>query len=150
MQISVVVPLYNKAPTLVRTLDSVLNQIGVEVDVVVVDDSSTVRDEVAGFLKKSGLDVATAVDGRDGLAKLKMDPKIKLIVSDVNMPNMDGLTMAEKIRGELGNKTVNIVMLTTENSPVMKERGKAAGIKGWIVKPFKGDAVLATFKKLCE
>ena len=108
------------------------------------------RDEVAGFLKKSGLDVATAVDGRDGLAKLKMDPKIKLIVSDVNMPNMDGLTMAEKIRSELGNKTVNIVMLTTENSPVMKERGKAAGIKGWIVKPFKGDAVLATFKKLCE
>jgi two-component system chemotaxis response regulator CheY len=118
--------------------------------VLVVDDSSTVRDEVAGFLKKSGLDVATAVDGRDGLAKLKMDPKIKLVVSDVNMPNIDGLTMAEKIRGELGNSTVNIVMLTTENSPVMKERGKAAGIKGWIVKPFKGDAVIATFKKLCE
>ncbi|MBH9578168.1 MULTISPECIES: response regulator [Inhella] len=118
--------------------------------VLVVDDSSTVRDEVAGFLKKNGLDVATANDGRDGLAKLKADPKIKLVVSDVNMPNMDGLTMAEKIRGELGNKTVNIVMLTTENSPVMKERGKAAGVKGWIVKPFKGDAVIATFKKLCE
>ncbi|MBN8504934.1 MAG: response regulator [Burkholderiales bacterium] len=118
--------------------------------VLVVDDSSTVRDEVAGFLKKSGLDVATAVDGRDGLAKLKMDPRIKLVVSDVNMPNMDGLTMVEKIRGELGNKTVNVVMLTTENSPIMKERGKAAGVKGWIVKPFKGDAVIATFKKLCE
>jgi len=118
--------------------------------VLVVDDSSTVRDEVAGFLKKNGLDVATANDGRDGLAKLKADPKIKLVVSDVNMPNMDGLTMAEKIRSELGNKTVNIVMLTTENSPVMKERGKAAGVKGWIVKPFKGDAVIATFKKLCE
>jgi two-component system, chemotaxis family, chemotaxis protein CheY len=118
--------------------------------VLVVDDSSTVRDEVAGFLKKSGLDVATAIDGRDGLAKLKMDPKIKLVVSDVNMPNMDGLTMVEKIRGELGNKTVNIVMLTTENSPIMKERGKAAGVKGWIVKPFKGEAVIATFKKLCE
>lgn len=118
--------------------------------ILVVDDSSTVRDEVAGFLKKNGMDVATAIDGRDGLAKLKSDPGIKLIVSDVNMPNMDGLTMAEKIRGELGNKTVNIVMLTTENSPVMKERGKAAGVKGWIVKPFKGDAVLASFKKLCE
>ncbi len=118
--------------------------------VLVVDDSSTVRDEVAGFLKKSGLDVATAIDGRDGLVKLKADPQIKLVVSDVNMPNMDGLTMVEKIRGELGNKTVNIVMLTTENSPIMKERGKAAGVKGWIVKPFKGDAVIATFKKLCE
>ena len=118
--------------------------------ILVVDDSSTVRDEVAGFLKRNGLDVATAVDGKDGLAKLRMDPKVKLVVSDVNMPNMDGLTMAEKIRGELGNAGVNIIMLTTENTPIMKERGKAAGIKGWIVKPFKGDAVLATFKKLAE
>jgi two-component system chemotaxis response regulator CheY len=118
--------------------------------ILVVDDSSTVRDEVAGFLKRNGLDVATAIDGKDGLARLRTDPRIKLVVSDVNMPNMDGLTMAEKIRGELNNKLVNIVMLTTENSPIMKERGKAAGIKGWIVKPFKGDAVLATFRKLVE
>ncbi|MBL0727653.1 response regulator [Piscinibacter sp. HJYY11] len=116
--------------------------------ILVVDDSSTVRVEVSDFLKKAGLAVETAVDGRDGLSKLKSDPGIKLVVSDVNMPNMDGLTMAEKIRGELNNAAVNIVMLTTENSPIMKERGKAAGIKGWIVKPFKGDAVLATFKKL--
>lgn len=116
--------------------------------ILVVDDSGTVRDEVAGFLRKNGLDVATAVDGKDGLDKLKSDPGIKLIVSDVNMPNMDGLTMVEKIRGDLGNKTVNVVMLTTESSPAMKERGKAAGVKGWIVKPFKGDAVLETFRKL--
>ena len=116
--------------------------------ILVVDDSSTVRNEVGDFLKKNGLEVLLAVDGRDGLDKLKSDSGIKLVVSDVNMPNMDGLTMAEKIRGELGNSSVNIIMLTTENSPIMKERGKAAGIKGWIVKPFKGDAVLATFKKL--
>ncbi|WP_233849298.1 response regulator [Paraburkholderia sp. HD33-4] len=116
--------------------------------ILVVDDSSTVRDEVAGFLAKNGLDVATAIDGKDGLARLKMDSGIRLIVSDVNMPNMDGLTMVEKIRGELANKTVNVIMLTTESSPAMKERGKAAGVKGWIVKPFKGDAVLETFRKL--
>jgi len=116
--------------------------------ILVVDDSSTVRDEVAGFLKGSGLDVATAVDGKDGLAKLKSDPGIRLILSDVNMPNMDGLTMVEKIRSEIGNKTVNVIMLTTESSPSMKERGKAAGIKGWIVKPFNGPAVLETLKKL--
>jgi len=116
--------------------------------ILVVDDSSTVRNEVGDFLKKNGLDVAYAVDGRDGLTKLKADSAIKLIVCDVNMPNMDGLTMAEKVRGELGNAAVNIVMLTTENSPAMKERGKAAGIKGWIVKPFNGDAVLGSFKKL--
>jgi two-component system, chemotaxis family, chemotaxis protein CheY len=116
--------------------------------ILVVDDSGTVRDEVAGFLKTHGLDVATAVDGRDGLAKLKADSAIKLVVSDVNMPNMDGLTMAEKIRGELKNAAVNLIMLTTESSPSMKERGKAAGIKGWIVKPFNGPVVLETFKKL--
>ncbi|WP_027797117.1 response regulator [Paraburkholderia acidipaludis] len=116
--------------------------------ILVVDDSSTVRDEVAGFLKNNGLDVATAIDGKDGLARLKADPGIRLIVSDVNMPNMDGLTMVEKIRGELANTAVNVVMLTTESSPAMKERGKAAGVKGWIVKPFKGDAVLETFRKL--
>ena len=116
--------------------------------ILVVDDSSTVRNEVGDFLKSNGFSIALAVDGRDGLVKLNADPAIKLIVCDVNMPNMDGLTMAEKVRSELNNSTVAIIMLTTENSPSMKERGKAAGIKGWIVKPFKGDAVFATFKKL--
>lgn len=116
--------------------------------ILVVDDSPTVRDEVAGFLRKHGMDVDTAVDGKDGLAKVRANAGVKLVISDVNMPNMDGLTMAEKIRGELGNKTVNIVMLTTESSPAMKDRGKAAGVKGWIVKPFKGEAVLDAFRKL--
>lgn len=116
--------------------------------ILVVDDSSTVRNEVGDFLQKNGFTVAMAVDGKDGLVKLKADPAIKLVVCDVNMPNMDGLTMVEKVRSELNNSTVSIVMLTTENSPVMKERGKAAGVKGWIVKPFKGDAVLPSFKKI--
>jgi two-component system, chemotaxis family, chemotaxis protein CheY len=116
--------------------------------ILVVDDSATVRNEVGDFLTTSGMSVSFAVDGRDGLAKLKSDPSIKLVVCDINMPNMDGLTMAEKVRSELQNQSVSIIMLTTENSPAMKERGKAAGIKGWIVKPFKGDAVLPTFKKL--
>ncbi len=116
--------------------------------ILVVDDSSTVRNEVGDFLKQNGLSVSFAVDGRDGLAKLKADPAVKLVVCDVNMPNMDGLTMAEKVRSELRNSSVNIDMLTTENSPTMKERGKAAGVKGWIVKPFNGAAVLATFRKL--
>lgn len=116
--------------------------------ILVVDDSSTVRNEVGEFLKKNGFDVSFAVDGMDGLSKVKADSAIKLILCDVNMPTMDGLTMAEKIRNDLKNASVNIIMLTTENSPSMKDRGKAAGVKGWIVKPFKGDAVLATFKKL--
>ncbi|WP_028536668.1 response regulator [Paludibacterium yongneupense] len=116
--------------------------------VLMVDDSSTVRNEVCDFLKSNGLTVTPAIDGKDGLDKLRADPAIRLVISDVNMPNMDGLTMAEKIRGELKNAAVHVIMLTTENSPAMKERGKAAGIKGWIVKPFNGGAVLATLKKL--
>jgi two-component system, chemotaxis family, chemotaxis protein CheY len=116
--------------------------------VLVVDDSATVRNEVSDFLSANGLSVAAATDGRDGLAKLKADPAIKLVVCDVNMPNMDGLTMAEKVRSELHNDKLAIIMLTTENSPAMKERGKAAGIKGWIVKPFNGPAVIGTLKKL--
>ncbi len=116
--------------------------------ILVVDDSGTVRNEVSDFLKANGLTVTPAVDGKDGLDKLKSDPGIKLVISDVNMPNMDGITMSEKIRSELNNNAVNIIILTTENNPAMKERGKAAGIKGWIVKPFNGEAVISTLKKL--
>ncbi|OJX35770.1 MAG: two-component system response regulator [Burkholderiales bacterium 68-12] len=117
-------------------------------NVLIVDDSSTVRNELHDFLSRNGFRVALAVDGQDGLSKLRQDPGIRLVVCDVNMPRMDGLTMAEKVRGELHNAAVNIVMLTTENSPAMKERGKAAGIRGWIVKPFNGPAVLNSFKSL--
>lgn len=118
-------------------------------NVLVVDDSSTMREIVTGFLSKNGFDVAVATDGRDGLAQLLKDPAIKLVVSDVNMPNMDGLTMADKIRTEQGNKAVHIVMLTTEDNPVMRDRGRAIGVTGWIVKPFRGEAVLGPFKKMC-
>ncbi len=116
--------------------------------ILVVDDSATVRNEVSSFLQQHGLSVEVAIDGKDGIEKLRRDSSIKLIISDVNMPNVDGLTMVERIRSELGNSTVNIIMLTTESDPRMKERGKAAGVKGWIVKPFKGDAVVGSIKKL--
>ncbi len=118
-------------------------------NVLVVDDSSTMREIVSGYLNKHGFDVALATDGRDGLVQLKADPGIKLVVSDINMPKMDGLAMADKIRNELGNKSVHIIMLTTEDNPVMRERGRTIGVTGWIVKPFRGDAVLAPFKKFC-
>ena len=116
--------------------------------ILVVDDSATVRNEVSSFLQQQGLNIETAIDGKDGLDKLKRESSIKLVISDVNMPNMDGLTMVEKLRNEVGNKSVNVIMLTTESDPRMKERGKAAGVKGWIVKPFNGNAVIGGIKKL--
>jgi len=117
--------------------------------VLVVDDSSTMREIVCSFLSQNGFDVAVASDGRDGLAQLNKDPGIRLIVSDINMPNMDGLTMVEKIRTELGNKDVRIVMLTTEDNTAIRARGREIGVTGWIVKPFRGEAVLGPFRKFC-
>jgi len=118
-------------------------------NVLVVDDSSTMREIVSSFLIKNGFEVALACDGREGLEQLQKDPGIKLVLSDVNMPNMDGLAMAEKIRGEQGNKAVHIVMLTTEDNQAMRERGRSIGVTGWVVKPFRGEAVLGPFKKMC-
>ncbi|MBT5229292.1 MAG: response regulator [Methylococcales bacterium] len=115
--------------------------------VLVVDDSAAVRNEVSSFFTDNGITVLTAYDGKDGLEKLKGDPAVKLVFADVNMPVMDGLTMVEKIRSDLKNP-VTIIMLTTENDPNMKGRGKEAGVKGWIVKPFNGPSVLAHVKKI--
>ena len=117
--------------------------------VLVVDDSTTMREVVSSYLSRNGFDVVVASDGREGLTRLQQDPAIKLVVSDVNMPNMDGLTMAEKIRTELGNTAVRIVMLTTEANPRMRERGRAIGVTGWIVKPFRGELVLGPFRRMC-
>ena len=119
-------------------------------DVLVVDDSQAIRSEVSSFLSSQGIDVTTAVDGVDGLSKIKSDRGIKLVICDVNMPRMDGLTMVEKVRGELGNSTLPIIMLTTESDPQMKARGKAAGVKGWIIKPFNGPGSINAIKSLIK
>lgn len=119
-------------------------------NVLVVDDSSTMREIVASFLSKNGFEVAVANDGRDGLFQLGNDPGIRLVISDVNMPNMDGLAMAKKIREEFSERVIHIIMLTTEDNPAMRTRGKDIGVTGWIVKPFRGDAVLGPLRKLCE
>ncbi|MBF0351104.1 MAG: response regulator [SAR324 cluster bacterium] len=116
--------------------------------ILVVDDSEAVRNEVSGFLSGNGFTVSTAIDGKDGLEKLKKDKDIKLVITDVNMPNMDGLTMSEKIRSELNNQNVHILVLTTENDANMKQRGKAAKVKGWIVKPFSGPSALGPIRSL--
>jgi len=120
------------------------------VQILVVDDSPVVREEVSEFLTTHGFSVITAEDGVDGLQKLSNNQEIKLVISDVNMPRMNGLTMIEKIRQDLNNHDVHIVMLTTESDPEMKARGKAAGIKGWIVKPFVGSDAVESFKRLVQ
>ncbi len=118
--------------------------------ILIVDDSPVVREQVSEFLVGHGFSVVTAEDGVDGLQKLANHPDVKLVISDVNMPRMNGLTMIERIRQDLNNQEVHIVMLTTESDPEMKARGKKAGIKGWIVKPFVGSDAVEGFRKLVE
>lgn len=114
--------------------------------VMIVDDSNTIRQQVNFTLSKDGFQVIEAVDGLDGIAKLKENPDIKVIISDVNMPNMNGLEMVEKMASD-GVK-IPIVMLTTEGSMEMIDRAKKAGAKGWMVKPFQPPQLIAAVKKL--
>ncbi|MEA1914539.1 MAG: response regulator [Campylobacterota bacterium] len=110
---------------------------------LIVDDSTMLRDMLNYALNEGGYnDVTEAVDGVDGLNKAKMT-NFDLIITDVNMPNMDGLTLIEELR-KLPNyiSPKPILVLTTERGDEMKARGKAAGATGWIVKPFVPDQLL--------
>lgn len=114
--------------------------------ILIVDDSSVVRSQLSEIISALGHTVVEAVDGADGLSKIA-DREIKLVFCDVNMPNMDGLTMCERIRRS-ENKFVKVIILTTEGSETMKARGKAAGVSGWIVKPFKQEAIVSAVRLL--
>ena len=116
--------------------------------VLVVDDSPTVRQQVGLALKLAGFDVLEACDGAEGLVKVKADTSIGMVILDINMPNMNGLEMLEAIRAGGAHATLHIVMLTSEGSQALLERAKKAGAKGWIIKPFKAEILVATVRKL--
>ncbi len=115
--------------------------------VMVVDDSASLRQVVGIALKSAGYDVIEAGDGKDALGKLK-GQKVHLIVSDVNMPNMDGITMVKAIKQLSHYKFTPIMMLTTESDTGKKMQGKAAGAKAWLVKPFQPPTLLNAVSKL--
>ena len=116
--------------------------------ILVVDDSAAVRNEVSSFLKGNGFDVSVAEDGKDGLNKLKADSAVKLVITDVNMPNMDGITLIQELRKLPSYRHTPMLMLTTESSGDMKTKGRTAGATGWLVKPFNPEQLLATIKKV--
>ena len=115
--------------------------------ILAVDDSASIRQMVAFTLKSSGSDVVEAVDGMDGLEKAKAKT-FNLILTDQNMPRMDGLTLIKNLRALAQYKTVPILMLTTESSDAMKVQGKAAGATGWLVKPFDPQKLIEVVKKV--
>jgi two-component system, chemotaxis family, chemotaxis protein CheY len=115
--------------------------------ILVVDDSASVRQVVGLTLRGAGYDVVEGVDGRDALTKLD-GRKIHLIVSDVNMPNMDGITFVREVRRLPAYRFTPIMMLTTESDEAKKREGQAAGARAWVVKPFQPPQMLAAVSKL--
>ena len=115
--------------------------------VLCVDDSASVRQMVSFTLESAGYSTNTAVDGADALVKLASE-RFSLIITDLNMPNLDGIAMIKKIREMPQHAGVPIVMLTTESDENKKAQGKAAGAIGWIVKPFDQARLIAVVNKL--
>jgi two-component system chemotaxis response regulator CheY len=115
--------------------------------IMTVDDSASLRQMVGLVLRGAGYEVIEAVDGADALSKLKSQ-ELNLFLTDINMPNMDGLEFTRHIRAMPQFKFVPIVLLTTESHPEKKQEGKAAGATAWIVKPFNPDQLLAVVKKV--
>jgi two-component system, chemotaxis family, chemotaxis protein CheY len=115
--------------------------------ILTVDDSASIRQAVKFTLTSAGYDVVEAVDGRDGLGKLT-GPAFSLILTDLNMPNLDGIGFIRAVRGNPAYRFTPIILLTTESQDSKKQEGKAAGATGWIVKPFTPDQLVAVVKKV--
>lgn len=115
--------------------------------IMIVDDSASLRQVVSIALKSAGYETIEACDGKDALSKLD-GRKLHLIISDVNMPNMDGLTFVRAAKQLPAYKFTPVIMLTTEVSDAKKQEGRAAGAKAWVVKPFQPAQMLTAVSKL--
>ena len=111
--------------------------------VIVVDDSAPVRQQVGIALGEAGFQVVEAVDGRDAVDKIEAQRDIAMVICDINMPRMNGLDVLKRI-----GKRLPVLMLTTEGQLEMKRQAKELGAKGWIIKPFKADVLVAAVKQL--
>jgi len=116
--------------------------------VMIVEDSGSFRTVVKLALQKAGYETVEAVDGKDAVAKLD-GRKLNLIVCDVNMPNMDGLSFLRHLKATTSYKFTPVIMLTTESQESKRAEGKAAGAKAWITKPFQPSQLVDAVNKLC-
>lgn len=116
--------------------------------VIVVDDSKTARQQVRSVLSEAGYDIVEAIDGRDGIAKIGDHADASLVLCDVNMPQLGGLDMLATIKESSPPQKMVFIMLTTEAEPQLVQRAKSVGAKGWIVKPFKPELLVAAVRKL--
>lgn len=115
--------------------------------ILIVDDSASVRQVVGIALRGAGYQVIEGIDGRDALSKLT-GQKVHLIISDVNMPNMDGITFLKNVKAMPAYRFTPVIMLTTESQEAKKREGQLAGAKAWVVKPFQPPVLLSAVEKL--
>jgi two-component system, chemotaxis family, chemotaxis protein CheY len=115
--------------------------------ILTADDSASVRQMVTFTLKNAGYEVVEAVDGKDALSKLNGSP-IHMVITDLNMPNLDGIGLVKGVRANPAYKFIPVILLTTESQESKKLEGKTAGATGWIVKPFKPEQLIAVVKKV--
>ncbi len=118
--------------------------------VLVVDDSITIRHELRSLLQGAGYEVFEASDGNAGFQVASANPDIDVVLSDLNMPGMDGLEMSKKIKSLEGREDLPILCVTTETSAQLKAAGKAAKIAAWIVKPFDHEKLLEVVEKVLQ
>jgi two-component system, chemotaxis family, chemotaxis protein CheY len=116
--------------------------------ILVVDDSVAIRQQVGIALRQAGYAVTEAEDGQQGLEALTKEGGFSLVICDVNMPRMNGLEMLDALKRDPNYVAVPVVMLTTEGQPALIDRAKKAGAKGWIVKPFKAELMLAAVRRI--
>jgi two-component system, chemotaxis family, chemotaxis protein CheY len=116
--------------------------------VLVVDDSATVRHEVVAILTPAGYEVLEAENGEAGQEIIGHDRAIALVICDVNMPRMSGIEMVQRVKAEPSNEALPILMLTSEGDPGLIKQAKAAGARGWVVKPFNPAHLVAAVQKL--
>lgn len=115
--------------------------------ILTVDDSASIRQMISFTLKDAGYEVIEASDGEDAYAKAKRNP-VSLVLTDHNMPKMDGLTLIKNLRGLEEYRKVPLLVVTTESSDSMKAQGRAAGASGWLVKPFDPRRLVEVVKKV--
>jgi two-component system chemotaxis response regulator CheY len=117
--------------------------------ILTADDSSSMRQMIAFTLQNAGYEVIEAVDGNDALERLSSTP-VQMLITDLNMPNMDGIELIQRVRALPQYKYVPIIMVTTESVDSRKQQGKAAGATGWIVKPFRAEQLVAVAKRFLK
>lgn len=118
--------------------------------ILIIDDSQAIRLAVRSALSPAGFAIIEAGDGEQGREVIASRSDISLVLCDVNMPRLNGLSMVELIKADPHHAELPVVMLTTEGEPAMVRRARAAGARGWIVKPFKDDVLVATVRRLAQ